>query len=200
MLIKYNMKILTIFSLLFINIFVESKEIDNKLLKCLVCRSTVKEIEGELAKIDPAREIEIGNYRLDAQGNIIHKKIPLAQSEVHVSDILDNICEKMSDYVRATYKSNGELTILNLISPSGAMNPEMSKVDIIQDDDLNKSLKYYCEGIVEEFEDSIISLFIHKKNDINEQLCTNIANLCNSSNINYDNIEKNDIDEEHDEL
>lgn len=49
----------------------------------------------------------------------------------------------MSDYVRATYKSNGELTILNLISPSGAMNPEMSKVDIIQDDDLNKSLKYY---------------------------------------------------------
>lgn len=29
------MKILTIFSLLFINIFVESKEIDNKLLKCL---------------------------------------------------------------------------------------------------------------------------------------------------------------------
>lgn len=56
---------------------------------------------------------------------------------------MDNICEKMSDYVRATYKSNGELTILNLISPSGAMNPEMSKVDIIQDDDLNKSLKYY---------------------------------------------------------
>lgn len=35
----------------------------------------MKEIEGELAKIDPAREIEIGNYRLDAQGNIIHKKV-----------------------------------------------------------------------------------------------------------------------------
>lgn len=35
----------------------------------------MKEIEGELAKIDPTREIEIGNYRLDAQGNIIHKKV-----------------------------------------------------------------------------------------------------------------------------
>lgn len=85
---------------------------------------------------------------MDYNQNIfLHKylylKIPLAQSEVHISDILDNICEKMSDYVRATYKSNGQLTILNLMSPSGSMNPEMSKVDIIQDGDLNKSLKYY---------------------------------------------------------
>lgn len=49
----------------------------NKLIFVIfvVCRSTVKEIEEELAKIDPSREIEIGNYRLDAQGNAIHKKV-----------------------------------------------------------------------------------------------------------------------------
>ncbi|KOX73850.1 Protein canopy like protein 2 [Melipona quadrifasciata] len=197
------MKILiVIFSLLFTNCFVKATEIDNKLLK--FCRSTIKEIEEELAKIDPSRQIEIGNYRLDAQGNVIHKKvmIPLAQSEVHISDILDNICEKMSDYVRATYKSNGQLTILNLLSPSGGMNPEMSKVDIIQDNDLNKSLKYYCEGIVEEFEDSMISLFVHKENNIKEKLCMNISKLCNSTDFNENNekIDESDINEEHDEL
>lgn len=70
-------------------------------------------------------------------------QVPLARSEVHISDILDNICEKMSDYVRARYKSNGQLTILNLVTPSGGMNPELSNVDIIQDEDLNKSLKFY---------------------------------------------------------
>lgn len=168
---------------------------------------------------------------MDYNQNIfLHKylylKIPLAQSEVHISDILDNICEKMSDYVRATYKSNGQLTILNLMSPSGSMNPEMSKVDIIQDGDLNKSLKYYvsflflfilhnrfyqllfwyalfqCEGIVEEFEDSMISLFIRKENDIKEQLCTNVSKLCNSTDVNEDDEdnEENDINEEHYEL
>ncbi|KAK1135988.1 hypothetical protein K0M31_000558 [Melipona bicolor] len=197
------MKILiVIFSLLFTNCFVKTVEIDNKLLKCLICRSTIKEIEEELAKIDPSRQIEVGNYRLDAQGNVIHKKIPLAQSEVHISDILDNICEKMSDYVRATYKSNGQLTILNLLSPSGGMNPEMSKVDIIQDNDLNKSLKYYCEGIVEEFEDSMISLFVQKENNIKEKLCMNISKLCNSTDFNENNekIDESDINEEHDEL
>lgn len=144
---------------------------------------------------------------------------------MHISDILDNICEKMSDYVRATYKSNGQLTILNLLSSSGGMNPEMSKVDIIQDNDLNKSLKYYvnslvlfkfynifyklfycisfqCEGIVEEFEDSMISLFAHKENNIKEKLCMNISKLCSSTDFNENNeeIDESDINEEHDEL
>ncbi|XP_076276500.1 canopy family protein seele isoform X1 [Lasioglossum baleicum] len=172
---------------------VTSTDIDNKYLKCLVCRSTIKEVEGELAKIDPSMEIDVGNYRLDADGNIVTKKVLLAQSEVHISDVLDNICEKMSDYVRATYKSNSELTILNLMGPAGGMNPEVAKVDIIQDGDLNKSLKYYCEGIVEEFEDSIISLFVRKEEDIKYQMCTNIAKLCDPE---YEN----DVDEEHDEL
>lgn len=70
-------------------------------------------------------------------------KVPKARSEIHISETIDEICEKMSDYVRATYKTNGQLTILNLMSSSGVMNPEMSKVDLIQDNDLNKSLKYY---------------------------------------------------------
>ncbi|XP_017891362.1 protein seele isoform X2 [Ceratina calcarata] len=161
-------------------------------------RSTIKEIEGEIAKIDPSREIEIGNYRLDAQGNIIHKKVPLARSEVHMSDVLDNICEKMSDYVRATYKSNGQLTILNLIDPvGGGMNPEMSKVDVVQDGDLNKSLKYYCEEIVEEHEESIISLFVREERNIRGQLCTDVAKLCDPAEFSYENDEDNESHEEH---
>ncbi|XP_012135081.1 canopy family protein seele isoform X2 [Megachile rotundata] len=165
--------------------------------------ATMKEIEAELAKIDPSREIEIGNYRLDAQGNVIHKKIPLSQSEVHISDVLDNICDRMADYVRATYKSNGKLTILNLMTPSGTMNPEMSKVDIVQDGDFNKSLKYYCEGVVEEFEDSIISMFTQKKDNIKKQLCTDTAKLCNPTDFSYEDnedTEQGDESEDHDEL
>lgn len=191
--------LIVIYPILFVNIFVKSAEIDSKLLKCLVCRSTVKEIEGELAKVDPSREIEIGNYRLDAEGNVINKKIPLSQSEVHISDVLDNICDKMSDYVRATYKSNGQLTILNLMTSSGTMNPEMSKVDIIQDGDFNKSLKYYCEGIVEEFEESIISLFIHKEDNIKKQLCTDTAKLCNPMHFSHEDDEDSEQSDEVDD-
>lgn len=62
--------------------------------------------------------------------------------------MLDSICTKLDDYVRATYKSTGQLTLLRLMSPEGGMNPDFSKVDIVQDGDLNKSLKFYVSRVV----------------------------------------------------
>lgn len=73
----------------------------------------------------------------------MHKMVSQSKSEIHLSDLADTICNKMDDYVRAKWKSNGQLTVLRLIEPSGGMNPDISEVDIIQDGDLNKSLKYY---------------------------------------------------------
>lgn len=66
----------------------------------------------------------------------------MIKSETHFSELLENVCVKLDDYVRARYKSNGKLTIFNLISPTGGMNPDMSKVKIVQDSDLNKSLRF----------------------------------------------------------
>lgn len=53
----------------------------------------------------------------------------------------------MEDYVKATRKTTGEFT-LHKIMINGAMNPETSNVDIVQDDDLNRSLSHYVRGIV----------------------------------------------------
>jgi len=150
----------------------------------------MKEIDTEVLKIHPDKVVNIGNHRMDAQGNTIYKqvekkylisninikfiktniikywntffisqsifilkfwnycfKVPLRQSEVHISEILDNVCEKMNDYVRANKKSNNHLILINLMSPLGAMNPEINQVDIIQDGDLNKSLPHYVSAI-----------------------------------------------------
>lgn len=176
--------------------FVNSTEIDSKFLRCLVCRSTMDELKAELGKLDPSIQIEIGNYRMDAEGNTIMKKLPAARSEIHISDTIDEICEKMSDYVRATNKITGQLTILNLMSPTGGMNPAMSEVDLIQDSDLNKSLKYYCEGIVEEFEDSIISLFREGDTEVRRKLCTDTAQLCSPD----DFLEEDDVHLDEDDI
>lgn len=69
--------------------------------------------------------------------------MPQAKSEIFLSELIDDICDKMDDYVRATWKSNGQLTLLRMMGHDGQMNSDMSRVDIIQDGDLNKSLKYY---------------------------------------------------------
>lgn len=109
----------------------------------LVCQKTLEEFDIAVQAIDPTRTEEIGGYRLDSQGNMVHKTISQSRSEIHLSELADSICNKMDDYVRAKWKSNGQLTVLRLIDPVGGMNPAISEVDIIQDGDLNKSLKYY---------------------------------------------------------
>lgn len=40
-----------------------------------VCRTIVDEFKHEVSKIDPTKEIEIGQYRLDSKGNTVHKKV-----------------------------------------------------------------------------------------------------------------------------
>ena len=70
-------------------------------------------------------------------------QVPYARSEMYLTDVFETVCSKMDDYVRATYKSSGELTLLRLIGTDGQMNPDLNHVDIVQDSDLNKSLKFY---------------------------------------------------------
>lgn len=60
---------------------------------------------------------------------------------------MENICDKMKDFVRARLKSNGQLVVIPLFSQAGQMNSMISDVDIIQDSDLNKSLQFYVSFI-----------------------------------------------------
>lgn len=96
----------------------------------------------KIKKIDPDKTVDVGGYRLGPDGDYRKTVKPQAKSEIYLSDYVDEVCERMDDYVRATWKTNGSLLILNLITDKG-MNPLMSDVDIIQDGDLNKSLKFY---------------------------------------------------------
>ncbi|XP_014606187.1 PREDICTED: protein canopy homolog 2 [Polistes canadensis] len=180
-------------------IFVKSIEIDTQYLKCLVCRATVNELKTELAKTDPSVKIEVGSYRMDADGNTIRRKVSKARSELHILDTMDEICDKMSDYVRATYRTNGQLTIFNIMDSSDKMNSEMSKVHLVQDGDLNKSLKYYCEAIVQEFEDSILSLFSKGEIGIRRKLCTDIAEICDPDDFVNEDKDEDNVDDDDDD-
>lgn len=84
----------------------------------------------------------------------------------------------MEDYVRATFKANGSLVVMPLML-NGHMNPLMSQVDIVQDSDLNKSLEYYCDDIVNDIEDDVIRMM--KSEDdahVVHSICTEVAQLC----------------------
>ena len=70
------------------------------------------------------------------------------------------MCKNFEDYAQATAKASGDPTIIRfgtslsrfwtcltffsrLMTIEGNMNPKMSEVDIVPDDDLNTRLKFY---------------------------------------------------------
>ncbi|BES95331.1 TLR4 regulator and MIR-interacting MSAP [Nesidiocoris tenuis] len=148
-------------------------------LKCLVCQKTVDEMEKEIEKVDPGKKVDVGTYRLDHKGNQAQRKVELRRSEVFLTDLMETVCNKMDDYVRVRSKTSGKLMVIPLII-NGAMNPDLGGYDIIQDGDLNKSLKFYCENLVEEFEDGIIKAFSSESaKDLDIRICSEHAKLCN---------------------
>lgn len=146
-----------------------------------------------ISKVDPKKTVEIGGYRLDVGRNDRRKTVQLSKSETYLTDLMETICksialshslslsssllekkkwhfdvssqigDKLDDYAKARYKSNGALTIMKLTSPGGGMNPDMSLVDFVQDGDLNKSLKHFVSKhgtLINAFQDSNFCKFI----------------------------------------
>lgn len=100
-------------------------------------------MEYAISKQDVRKIAEVSGFRMDSSGNSVGKTIPLIKSEMYLTELMENICDKMDDYARAVYKDSGRFVILKLMSETGGMNPDLSRVDFVQDGDLNKSLKHY---------------------------------------------------------
>ncbi|KAF4524629.1 hypothetical protein B566_EDAN013880 [Ephemera danica] len=167
---------------------------DHKDLVCLVCRSVVDEIELEIQKESPKKMIEIGGYRLDSHGNQKQKVVPYMRSEMHIHDVLEKVCDRMTDYVQATYKESGEPLLLRIVTPDGKMNPDMARVDITPDDNLNKGLEYYCRNIIDEQEDDIVRLFTNNSDHIDIRLCTDVMQMCSQTIPNdYDGSDREEL-------
>ena len=156
-------------------------------VKCHVCKATVQEMEEAIAKQDPNKLADVSGFRLDAAGNSISKTVKLVKSEMFLTELMENICSKMEDYVRVTYKQSGKLALLKMIV-NGKMNSESSKVDFVQDGDLNKSLEHYCLEILEDQEEAFLKAFQANSLDDNLdiRICSEQTNYCKDAPIQDD--------------
>lgn len=104
-----------------------------------VCEKSIYELTIAVSKLDPNSKVEVGGHRLDKDGNFRHKEVSQTKSEMVLSELIEKVCDRMDDYIRAFWKSNGTLTLISMVDGLGMFD----KLDIVQDDDLNKSLKYH---------------------------------------------------------
>jgi len=153
---------------------------NSKTLKCLICRSVVFEYEAAIFKVDPKKVVDSGSHRLRPDGTKGTVKIPYARSQGHLMELSEKICENMEDYAQATWKKSGKPTLIRMVNPDGNMNPNFSKVDVVKDDDLNSSLKFHCETIVEDNEDDLFKVLSTENPDAVDNFCTESTKLCPS--------------------
>jgi len=165
---------------------------DSKTLNCLVCKSLVEEIEAAIFKVDPSKKVEVGTFRLNGDGTQSRTVIPFARSHEHLSNLVDEVCKNFEDYAQAKSKVTGEPMIIRLMTHEGNMNPKMSEVDMVPDDDLNTRLKFYCENIVEDQEDNIMELFSKTGENMDIEFCSKKSNICEAVIIQEDYEFEND--------
>ncbi|XP_062131779.1 protein seele [Drosophila sulfurigaster albostrigata] len=154
----------------------------SKEVKCHVCKATVQELEDAIAKEDPKKMVDVSGFRLDASGNSITKRVRFIKSEMFLTELMEKICDKMEDYLKATYKNNGKFTLLKMII-DGKMNPDSSLVDFVQDGDLNKSLGHFCLEVLEDNEETFLKAFQAEElgNDLDIKICSEQAKYCDDA-------------------
>lgn len=142
---------------------------EREVYMCLVCKNVVNEITNKIATEDPRRKIEVGGYRLDINKDEVNR--PYVRSQVHLTEIFESVCKEMDNYARGRYKDTGEPTILKFIGENGYLNPKTSEIDFVTDSDLNRSLEYYCQQIIEENEDELVQLLSTESKETAKKIC-----------------------------
>ncbi|KAF2368723.1 protein of unknown function DUF3456 [Trinorchestia longiramus] len=131
----------------------------SKEIKCAVCQSLVAEVHREISEVDPRKKIEVGSYRIESNGDQRITSRTYAGSEAHMTDLLETVCGSFKDYAQAKHKETGRVDVIPIVGKDGKMNPHFGEYEMIPDPDLNKSLEFHCQSIVEDFEDEIVQHF-----------------------------------------
>uniref|UniRef100_A0A3B3Z0I6 DUF3456 domain-containing protein n=1 Tax=Poecilia mexicana TaxID=48701 RepID=A0A3B3Z0I6_9TELE len=115
--------------------------------------------------------------------------VPFARSETHLSELLDGVCDSMSDYALYFDPDTHHKQYRRFaprISGSSEDFPDFKNFKF-DGPEASNNLKFACETLVEELEDDIISLLGRDEGeDVQKKLCSRVSG--NSSQIQYSHL------------
>uniref|UniRef100_A0A803KH03 Canopy FGF-signaling regulator 2 n=2 Tax=Xenopus tropicalis TaxID=8364 RepID=A0A803KH03_XENTR len=142
---------------------------------CGACRALVDELEWEISQVDPKKTIQKGSFRINPDGTQSVIEVPYARSEAHLMEVLEQICEKMTEYGEKIDPSTDRKIYVRVVSRDGKkMDASGTNIDI----EVTSNLKFTCERIVEEYEDELIEFFSHERENVKDKLCSKRTDLC----------------------
>ncbi|XP_077339500.1 protein canopy homolog 2 [Lithobates pipiens] len=144
-------------------------------VRCGACRALVDEMEWEISQVNPKKTIQKGSFRINPDGSQSVVEVPYARSEIHLTELLEHVCEKMTEYGEKTDPETHRKTYVRVLSRDGKkLDASATNIDKKVIDDL----KSICEHIVEIHEDELIELFSHETENVKDKLCSKRTDLC----------------------
>ncbi|XP_029498552.2 protein canopy-1-like [Oncorhynchus nerka] len=158
-------------------------------LYCSACRAIVDELNYSISQIDPKKTIHVGGFRLNPDGSLTDKKVPLARSEANLSELLDGVCGSMSDYALHV-DPDTKIKQYKRFAPRSSDAGDFPDFNNFKFDgpEGSNALKFVCESIVEEFEDDIISLFAKETDHVVDKLCNEVSDHCKGTKFQSDEL------------
>nr|XP_020441122.1 protein canopy-1-like [Monopterus albus] len=155
----------------------------DKMLYCSACKAIVDELNYSISRVDPKKTINVGSFRLNPDGTMTDKKVPLVRSETHLSELLDGLCSSMSDYALHVDPDTQHRQYMRFAPRSSGVSGDFPDIKNFKFDgpEGSNSLKFACETIVEELEDDIISLFSQDVKPVHKELCNRVSDYCRDS-------------------
>ena len=123
--------------------------------KCAVCEATVHELIDDLndSKSQPQLDLDLRG-RLDPSGKRKGKVLPYHGSDLHMLELLEKVCDRMSDYSRSVSDDVVSLQRHNARAAGGSVT--LSNVEV--DSKVSEKFKQYCSELVGGNEDDITNL------------------------------------------
>ncbi|XP_032631520.2 protein canopy homolog 1 [Chelonoidis abingdonii] len=147
---------------------------------CGACKALVDELLYDIRKVIPKRTIDVGSFRISPNGTQERSKVPLAKSETYLTEVMENICDRMNDYQLQVDPQTQKRAFKRFAPPKD----EKSYADVKEFyfySDAYKPLTFACESIIEEYEDEIFSLIAQEADYLADKLCSEKSGLCEES-------------------
>jgi hypothetical protein len=123
--------------------------------KCAVCEATVHELIDDLneSKSQPQLDLDLRG-RLDPSGKRKGKVLPYHGSDLHMLELLEKVCDRLSDYSRSV---SDDIVSLQRHNPrTQGESVTLSNVEV--DNKVSEKFKQYCAELVGGNEDDITNL------------------------------------------
>ncbi|XP_034062265.1 protein canopy-1 [Gymnodraco acuticeps] len=152
-------------------------------LYCSACKAIADELNYSISQIDPKKTINVGGFRLNPDGTMKDKKVPLARSETHLSELLEEVCNSMNDYALHVDPDTQHKQYRRFAPRSGGAPGDFPDFNHFQfgGPDASNALKFACETLVDDLEDEIILLFRRDTEHVSEELCSRVSDYCKDS-------------------